>query len=70
MSFLQLVLSLDKTIKEIILFWRICQFDRYRNRLFINWLVNVVETFTDILKYYFLQTNAAKIVKCILKKLP
>ena len=31
MSFLQLVLSLDKTIKEIILFWRICQFDRYRN---------------------------------------
>ena len=32
MSFLQLVLSLDKTIKEIILFWRICQFDRYRNR--------------------------------------
>ena len=32
MSFLQLVLSLDKTIKEIILLWRICQFDRYRNR--------------------------------------
>ena len=32
MSFLQLVLSLDKTIKEIILFWRICQFDRYRNK--------------------------------------
>ena len=32
MSFLQLVLSLDKTIKGIILFWRICQFDRYRNR--------------------------------------
>ena len=31
MSFLQLVLSLDKTIKEIILFWRICQFDRYRH---------------------------------------
>ena len=31
MSFLQLVLSLDKTIKEIILLWRICQFDRYRN---------------------------------------
>ena len=27
MSFLQLVLSLDKTIKEIILLWRICQFD-------------------------------------------
>ena len=33
MSFLQLVLSLDKTIKEIILLWRICQFDRYRNNL-------------------------------------
>ena len=32
MSFLQLVLSLDKTKEEIILFWRICQFDRYRNR--------------------------------------
>ena len=31
MSFLQLVLLLDKTIKEIILLWRICQFDRYRN---------------------------------------
>ena len=31
MSFLQLVLSFDKTIKEIILLWRICQFDRYRN---------------------------------------
>ena len=31
MSFLQLVLSLDKTIKEIILLWRICQFDRYHN---------------------------------------
>ena len=31
MSFLQLVLSLDKTKEEIILFWRICQFDRYRN---------------------------------------
>ena len=31
MSFLQLVLSLDKTKEGIILFWRICQFDRYRN---------------------------------------
>ena len=31
MSFLQLVLSLDKTKEEIILLWRICQFDRYRN---------------------------------------
>ena len=31
MSFLQLVLSLDKRKEEIILFWRICQFDRYRN---------------------------------------
>ena len=36
--------------------------------LFINWLVNVVETFTGILKYYFLQMNAAKFVKCILKR--
>ena len=33
MSFLQLVLSFDKTIKEIILLWRICQFDRYRYQL-------------------------------------
>ena len=31
MSFLQLVLSLDKTKEGIILFWRICQFDQYRN---------------------------------------
>ena len=31
MSFLQLVLSLDKMKEEIILLWRICQFDRYRN---------------------------------------
>ena len=34
MSFLQLVLSFDKTIKEIILLWRICQFDRYRNNIY------------------------------------
>ena len=27
MSFLQLVLSLDKTFEEIILFWRICHLD-------------------------------------------
>ena len=26
--------------------------------LLINRLVNVAETFTDVLKYYFLQTNA------------
>ena len=31
MSFLQLVLSLDKTKDGLILLWRICQFDRYRN---------------------------------------
>ena len=37
MSFLQLVLSLDKTKEEIILFWRICQFDRYRNNDFESW---------------------------------
>ena len=36
MSFLQLVLSFDKTIKGIILLWRICQFDRYRNTNDIN----------------------------------
>ena len=36
MSFLQLVLSLDKTIKEIILLWRICQFDRYRNNVSVH----------------------------------
>ena len=36
MSFLQLVLSLDKTKEEIILLWRICQFDRYRNSCVSN----------------------------------
>ena len=44
MSFLQLVLSLDKTKEEIILLWRICQFDRYpqmrdtakRKKIFIS----------------------------------
>ena len=30
---------------------------------FINWLVNVAETFTNILKHNYLQTNAAKFVK-------
>ena len=34
--------------------------------LLINWLVNVGETFTDILKHYFLQTNAVKFAKCML----
>ena len=31
-----------------------------------NWLVNVVETFTDILKYYGLHTIANKFAKCML----
>ena len=31
-----------------------------------NLLVNVVETFTDILKHYFLQMNFVKFAKCIL----
>ena len=48
MSFLQLVLSLDKTIKGIILFWRIYQFDRYRN------------TYFDRNKETILQTDASK----------
>ena len=34
--------------------------------LLINWLVNVAETFTDILKHNFLQMNHAKIVECML----
>ena len=32
MSFLQLVLSLDKTIRELILFCRQCHSDPYRNK--------------------------------------
>ena len=34
--------------------------------LLINRMVNVAETFADILKYYFLQTNAVKFAKCLL----
>ena len=34
--------------------------------LLINHMVNVAETFTNILKYYFLQTNIVKFVKCML----
>ena len=34
--------------------------------LLINRMVNVTETFTDILKHYFLQTNAIKFKKCML----
>ena len=47
MSFLQLVLSLDKTIKEIILLWRICQFDRYRNNYHINRIKRAKEVTPD-----------------------
>ena len=32
----------------------------------INGMVNVAETFTDILKHYFLQTNFVKFAKCML----
>ena len=32
--------------------------------ILVNWLVNVAETFTDIFKYYNLQMNAIKYVKC------
>ena len=35
MSFLQLVLSLDKTIRELILFCRQCHSDPYRNNLLL-----------------------------------
>ena len=34
--------------------------------LLINHMVNVTETFTDILKDYFLQMNAIKFAKCML----
>ena len=33
--------------------------------LLINRMVNVAETFTDILKNYFLQMNAVKFGKCM-----
>ena len=44
MSFLQLVLSLDKTKEEIILLWRICQFDRYHNILHPHKFLNGCES--------------------------
>ena len=34
--------------------------------LLSNQLVNVAKTFTDVLKYYFLQMNAVKFMKCML----
>ena len=34
--------------------------------LLSNQLVNVTETFIDVLKYYFLQMNAVKFMKCTL----
>ena len=34
--------------------------------LLINCMVNVTETFTNILKHYFLQMNAVKFAKCVL----
>ena len=34
--------------------------------LLINRMVNVTETFTDILKHYFLQMNFVKFAKCML----
>ena len=34
----------------------------------INWLVNIAETFTDILKHYDFQTAAAKFVKSMLQR--
>ena len=48
MSFLQLVLSLDKTIKEIILFWRICQFDRYRNKKFLQCIESLLHKVLEL----------------------
>ena len=38
----------------------------FRVWLLINHLVNVAETFTDILKHYFLQTNVVKFAKGML----
>ena len=34
--------------------------------LLINWLVNVAETFTDILKHYVLQTTVMKFMNYML----
>ena len=34
----------------------------------INWLVNIAETFTDILKHYDFQMAAAKFVKSMLQR--
>ena len=36
--------------------------------LLINCMVNVTETFTDILKHYFLQMNVVKFAKCKLQR--
>ena len=52
MSFLQLVLSLDKAKEEIILFWRICQFDRYRNSG--HHIVEMKATVLDAMVFDFL----------------
>ena len=35
-------------------------------RFLNNWLVNVAETLTDILKYYVLQTTTNEFAKCML----
>ena len=37
-------------------------------RILNNWLVNVAETFTDILKHYDFQMAAAKFVKNVLQR--
>ena len=37
--------------------------------LLINHMVNVAETFTDILKHHFLQTNVVKFAKCLLVRI-
>ena len=34
--------------------------------LLINWLMNVAETVTDILKHYVLKTTPPKLAKCVL----
>ena len=38
----------------------------FEMQLLINRMVNVAETFADILKHYFLQTNFVKFAKCML----
>ena len=38
----------------------------FRVWLLIIHMVNVTETFTDILKHYFLQTNVVKFASCML----